>query len=171
LSARRGEPERFDAADVLAHVDCRLLPRTNGSLASLEEQSMARLPLVAALLLATLAMSGAARAHHSGAMFDRSKEVSIEGEVSEWRWSNPHSWLQIHAPHNGQPEALWSFESTSTQILVKQGWRRTSLKPGDKVTVAYNPFKDGAAGGNLVRVTMPDGTVFGPPPKVAEVAR
>jgi hypothetical protein len=132
---------------------------------------MIRLRLVAALSLAAIAAAGAARAHHSGAMFDRSKEVSLEGEVSEWRWSNPHSWLQIHAPHNGQPNVLWSFESTSTQILAKQGWRRTSLKPGDKVMVAYNPFKDGAAGGNLVRVTMPDGRVFGPQPKPVETAR
>ncbi len=132
---------------------------------------MVRLSLVAALTLTAIAASEPSRAHHSGAMFDRSKEVSLEGEVSEWRWSNPHSWLQIHAPHNGQPNVLWSFESTSTQILAKQGWRRTSLKPGDKVTVAYNPFKDGAAGGNLVRVTMPDGSVFGPQPKPAEAPR
>jgi len=126
---------------------------------------MARLSLVAAWSLAALVASGTAFAHHSGAMFDRSKEVSLQGEVSEWRWSNPHSWLQVHAPYNGQANVVWSFESTSTQILVKQGWRRTSLKAGDKVTVEYNPFKDGAPGGNLVRVTMPDGTVFGPPPR------
>ena len=132
---------------------------------------MARLPLLAVLLFAALAASGTVFAHHSGAMFDRSKEVSLEAEVSEWRWSNPHSWLQVHAPHNGQPGVLWSFESTSTQILAKQGWRRSSLKPGDKVTVVYNPFKDGAAGGNLVRVTMPDGTMFGPPPRPVEAAR
>ena len=119
--------------------------------------------IVAAASILAAALSGAALAHHSGAMFDRSKEVTIEGEVSEWRWSNPHSWLQIHAQHDGEADVLWSFESTSTQILAKQGWRRTSLKPGDKVTVAYNPFKDGAPGGNLVRVTMPDGTTFGPP--------
>jgi hypothetical protein len=148
-----------------------IAPPANGSRASLEDQSMTRLPLPATLLFAALAASGAAFAHHSGAMFDRSKEVSIEAEVSEWRWSNPHSWLQVHAPHNGQVGVLWSFESTSTQILAKQGWRRTSLKPGDKVTVVYNPFKDGAAGGNLVRVTLPDGTVFGPPPRAVEVAR
>jgi hypothetical protein len=131
---------------------------------------MARTPLAAVFSLAAFAASVAVHAHHSGAMFDRSKEVSIEGEVSEWRWSNPHSWLQVHAPHDGHAGVLWSFESTSTQILAKQGWRRTSLKPGDKVTVAYNPFKDGAAGGNLVRVTMPDGTVFGLPPKPVETA-
>jgi hypothetical protein len=120
-------------------------------------------PIIVAATIFAAAFCGAALAHHSGAMFDRSKEVTLDGEVSEWRWSNPHSWLQVHAPHNGQEGVLWSFESTSTQILAKQGWRRTSLKPGDKVTVAYNPFRDGAAGGNLVRVTLPDGTTFGPP--------
>jgi hypothetical protein len=154
-----------------ASLACDCSPDENGSHASPEDQSMARLLLPSALALAALAASGTAFAHHSGAMFDRSKEVSIEAEVSEWRWSNPHSWLQVHAPHNGQAGVLWSFESTSTQILAKQGWRRTSLKAGDKVTVVYNPFKDGAAGGNLVRVTLPDGTVFGPPPRAVEAAR
>ena len=125
---------------------------------------MTKLPLIAPLIGALAFVSGAALAHHSGAMFDRSKEISIEGDVTEWHWSNPHSWLQIHARHDGQENVLWSFESTSTQILAKQGWRRTSLKPGDRITVAYNPFKDGAPGGNLVRVTMPDGTVLGPSP-------
>ena len=126
---------------------------------------MTKASIAAIAALFTAALSSAAIAHHSGAMFDRSKEVTIEGDVAEWRWSNPHSWLQIHAPHNGEADVLWSFESTSTQILAKQGWRRTSLKPGDKVTVTYNPFKDGAAGGNLVRATLPDGTTFGPPPR------
>jgi hypothetical protein len=110
-----------------------------------------------------IALSGAVLAHHSGAMFDRSQVVSIDGEVVEWHWANPHSWLQIRGPHDGREDVLWSFEATSTQILAKQGWRRTSLQPGNRVTVDYNPFKDGAPGGNLVRVTTPDGTVFGPP--------
>ncbi|HEY5567085.1 MAG TPA: DUF6152 family protein, partial [Gammaproteobacteria bacterium] len=102
-------------------------------------------------------------AHHSGAMFDRSQVVSLEAVVVEWSWTNPHSWLQVSAEHNGEANVLWSFESTSTQILAKQGWRRTALVPGDKVVVEYNPFRDGAPGGNLVRVTKQDGTVLGPP--------
>jgi len=87
----------------------------------------------------------------------------LEAVVVEWSWTNPHSWLQVSAEHNGEANVLWSFESTSTQILAKQGWRRTSLVPGDKVVVEYNPFRDGAPGGNLVRVTKQDGTVLGPP--------
>lgn len=110
---------------------------------------------------------GAALAHHSGAAFDRGQEATIEGEVKEWNWANPHSWLQIYAPHDGEEGVVWSFESTATTILLRQGYRRTSMQPGDKITVGYNPFKDGAPGGNLVRVTLPDGTVLGrlPPPE------
>jgi hypothetical protein len=118
---------------------------------------------IAAVLAMAMGGVGSAFAHHSGAMFDRSQVVSLEAVVVEWSWTNPHSWLQVSAEHNGEANVLWSFESTSTQILAKQGWRRTSLVPGDKVVVEYNPFRDGAPGGNLVRVTKQDGTVLGPP--------
>jgi hypothetical protein len=118
---------------------------------------------IAAVLAMAIGGVGSAFAHHSGAMFDRSQVVSLEAVVVEWSWTNPHSWLQVSAEHNGEANVLWSFESTSTQILAKQGWRRTSLVPGDKVVVEYNPFRDGAPGGNLVRVTKQDGTVLGPP--------
>jgi len=118
---------------------------------------------IAAVLAMAIGGVGSAFAHHSGAMFDRSQVVSLEAVVVEWSWTNPHSWLQVSAEHNGEANVLWSFESTSTQILAKQGWRRTALVPGDKVVVEYNPFRDGAPGGNLVRVTKQDGTVLGPP--------
>jgi len=118
---------------------------------------------IAAVLAMAMGGVASAFAHHSGAMFDRSQVVSLEAVVVEWSWTNPHSWLQVSAEHNGEANVLWSFESTSTQILAKQGWRRTSLVPGDKVVVEYNPFRDGAPGGNLVRVTKQDGTVLGPP--------
>lgn len=112
------------------------------------------------LLVGMLALTsgGIALAHHAGTMYDRSQQATVKGEVEEWRWSNPHAFLQIYVNDDSGDTELWSFESTSPNILVQQGWRRTSLEPGDEVEVIYNPLKDGSPGGSLVGVVLEDGT-------------
>jgi hypothetical protein len=113
--------------------------------------------LAAVLLVLGSAYAGLAPAHHSGAAFNRSETRTIEGEVVEWRWSNPHSWLRINVE--------WNFEATSSALLARQGWRRTSFEPGQRVSVHYNPLRDDGVGGNLVGVTQADGTVLGRAPQ------
>jgi hypothetical protein len=131
---------------------------------------MKRLPVVrvVSLVVGAVALWSTALGHHSGAMFDRTKTLSIVGVIKEWRFANPHAWLQVYAPYNGQENVVWGFESTATQILLNQGFRRTSFHIGDKVTIVYNPLRDGAAGGVLVSVTLPDGTVL--PRKTGQVS-
>ena len=114
-------------------------------------------------LLALIAGSGPALAHHSFAMFDRDKEVTIVGTVKEFQWTNPHSWIQVNVPNKAGKMVEWSIEGGSPNIMVRQGWKRDIMKPGDKVTVVLNPMKDGSPGGSLVRVTMPSGLTL--PPK------
>ena len=104
-----------------------------------------------------------ALAHHSGAPYDHKKQDSVEGEVKEWRWSNPHVWLQIYVPGEQGEKQLWSFEGTSPNVLLKQGFRRTSMQPGDKIKVTFYPLVDGGPGGSLIRVLKDDGTVMGRP--------
>jgi hypothetical protein len=104
------------------------------------------------------ALGGSALAHHAGTMYDHARVETVSGAVKEWRWANPHAFLQILAPDASGQEVVWSFESTSPNILVRSGWRRTTFKPGDKVKVMYNPLKDGAPGGSLTGVVLPDGT-------------
>ena len=116
-----------------------------------------------ALVLAG-ANAGLALAHHSGAMFDRSQVRTIEGSVVEWRWSNPHSFLRIEVADDGDG-VEWSFEATSSALLARQGWRRTSFETGEQVSVHYNPLHDDGVGGNLVGVTKADGTVHGRAPE------
>lgn len=118
---------------------------------------MTKAASILAVCILGLTGVGAAFAHHAGTMYDRSQEATIKGEVEEWRWSNPHAFLQIYVNDESGEKTLWSFESTSPNILVQQGWRRTSLEPGDEVEVIYNPLKDGAPGGSLVGVVLPDG--------------
>ena len=121
--------------------------------------------LAAAVLVLGSAYAGLAPAHHSGAAFNRSETRTIEGEVVEWRWTNPHSWLRIHVPGEGDAVVEWNFEATSSALLARQGWRRTSFEPGERVSVHYNPLRDDGVGGNLVGVTKADGTVLGRAPQ------
>lgn len=102
-------------------------------------------------------------AHHSFAMFDSSKEVTLEGEVKEFQWANPHVWVQVMAPApDGSGEIVeWSIEGSSPNGLVRRGWTRKSLQPGDKVTITIHPLRDGTAGGSLMKVIGADGKEVG----------
>jgi hypothetical protein len=118
------------------------------------------LALGAAALL--LGAAGAAPAHHSGAMFDSTKEVSLQGTVKEFQYTNPHSWLVVNVPDAAGKVTEWSFEAEGPSTLLRAGIKKSSLMPGDKVTVKGRPLKDGRPGAGLVSVTKADGTVLNP---------
>lgn len=113
------------------------------------------LPKVLALCLVGC-VSGAASAHHSFSMFDRSHAIEISGTIKEFQWVNPHTWVQIVAPHNGKATE-WSIEGRSPNVLGRRGWSRTTLKPGDKVTLTIYPLKSGKPGGAIISVEFADG--------------
>jgi hypothetical protein len=94
-------------------------------------------------------------AHHSFAMFDREKSVTLEGTVKEFQWTNPHCWVQlmVRDPVTGK-EVEWSLEGIGPNGLSRWGWTRTSLKPGDQAVVVIHPLKDGMPSGQLVTVTV-----------------
>jgi hypothetical protein len=129
-------------------------------------------PIVPLFLLATLLAPGPSAAHHSFAMYDQTRLVTLAGTVKTFEWSNPHSviWL-IRGGMGGQAEELWSVElPTSPGNLSRLGWSRRSLNPGDKVAIEVNPLRDGRHGGSLKKVTLvATGQVLtvGPPPAVA----
>ena len=96
------------------------------------------------VLLGVLAVS--AFAHHSTAMFDTSKEITIEGKVTEVDWANPHSLMFLDAKPTGQPDIPiknWSVQLLSPSALVALGWQRDSIKVGDKIKVSGFQRKDG----------------------------
>ena len=114
----------------------------------------------AAILMASLAVPVAA--HHSGAGVDRTKTVTIQGVVKEFRWTNPHSWIDLEvAKPTGGGTDLWSIEMNPPPFLIRGGWKSTTLKPGDKVSVTLNPIRTGEPGGIFVSVTLADGTTLG----------
>lgn len=96
-------------------------------------------------------------AHHSAAMFDATKHISVEGTVKAWEWTNPHAWLRIMAPDDKGNIAEWGFELGSPNTLNRNGFRKDTFKPGDKVTIMGSPRKDGQPGGALTQVKTPDG--------------
>ena len=115
-----------------------------------------------AALLTTIVLAGvpaAALAHHSFAMFDQTRQVTVNGTVKEFQWTNPHAFIEVEDATG----KLWSVELNSPNNLIRQGWRRDVMKPGDKVTVVINPLRDGKPGGLFNAVTLPNGTVLGNP--------
>ena len=89
-------------------------------------------------------------------MFDRAKEMTLVGTVKEFQWTNPHTWIQVNVPNSGKV-VEWSIEGGSPNGLARRGWKSSTMKPGDKITVVINPMKDGSNGGSLKNVTLPDG--------------
>jgi len=104
-----------------------------------------------------------ASAHHSAAMFDHAKKVTLTGNVKEFQYTNPHSWLQVMVKDGGK-STLWGFEAEGPSTLLRAGIKATTFMPGDKVTVIANPMKDGRPAGALIQVTKPNGQVFSPRP-------
>ena len=100
-------------------------------------------------------------AHHSSAMFDMTKIISVKGTVTEWRWNNPHAWLVLMAKDASGQTTTWNIEFTSPNNLVHEGWKRTTVKPGDQVTISIHPLRDNKSGGTYTSIVLPDGTTLG----------
>ena len=112
-------------------------------------------------LLPALALSAVpAAAHHSYSMFDMNKTVALEATVSRFKWQNPHSFIEADVAVNGGSER-WTIEMTAPANLVQEGWKRSSLKAGDKVTIWVHPLRSGAKGGSYVGVKLADGSTLG----------
>jgi hypothetical protein len=99
-------------------------------------------------------------AHHSGAMFDRDKTVELVGTVVSFGWTNPHSWIEIEVPNSSGGTDKWGVECNSPNNMARSGWRSTTLKPGDQVTISVHPLRSGEKGGRFISVKLADGTVL-----------
>jgi hypothetical protein len=100
-------------------------------------------------------------AHHSFSMFDDKKEIALKGEVKEFQWSNPHTWIQLYVADASGKVVEWSIEGGSPNLVGRQGWKRNTFKPGDKVEITIHPMRDGQPGGSFMRAVLPDGRKLG----------
>ena len=112
---------------------------------------------------AALLAMGTAAAHHSPAMFDGSKEITLAGTVKEFQWTSPHCWIQLLVPNPAEPNAApveWGIEMDNPLGLSRHGWKPGSLKPGDRIVVVAHPQRDGSRGAQVVSVAK-DGHPIG----------
>jgi hypothetical protein len=106
---------------------------------------------------AVVAMAAPALAHHSTAMFEWGKEMPMKNlTVEKWDWTNPHTYLYVRDA-TGQ---RWAFEGMSPNHLVRFGWSKRSVAPGDKIDITYYPLRDGRHGGFDVTITKAGGGVL-----------
>jgi hypothetical protein len=115
--------------------------------------------LRAAIAAAALLTFAPAFAHHSFAMFDRSRQVMLRGTVREMQWTNPHCFLQLLVPNEGKP-VEWSLEMHAPVVMYRLGWRPGGFNAGDQVTVVIHPMKDGTRGGSVVSAIDASGRTF-----------
>ena len=122
-------------------------------------------------ILATLAVVSlvvaTASAHHASAGIDRTKTVELKGTVKAFSWQNPHSWMEVEVASEGKV-VTWTIEMTAPSYLVRAGWKSSTLKPGDEVSVTVRPLKNGDPGGLFVSVTLADGRMLTERPVLAQ---
>jgi Family of unknown function (DUF6152) len=116
--------------------------------------------LVAFLGALFVLAAGTASAHHSFAMFDRAKEMTLVGVVEEFQWTNPHSWIEVNVPKEDGTVDKWSIECNSPNNLARQGWHSNSLKPGEKIAIIIWPLRSGEKGGLFISLTLANGQVL-----------
>jgi hypothetical protein len=126
-----------------------------------------RASAIFAATAAVMIIAGAAQAHHSGAMFDRTKQMTITGTVKEFNWTNPHASFAVEVMKPDGAGELWAVEMNSPNNLVREGWTRSTIKAGDKVSALINPLRDGKPGGVYVGITLPSGKYIGAQPAKA----
>ena len=122
---------------------------------------------VAGLFLIALCMAGSAWAHHNAAGIDRTKTVTVEGTVKQFKWANPHSWMELEVPDKKGGVGLERGDDGSRRPGARG--LKTTIKPGDKVKIVVNPMANGTPGGLFVSITLPTGQeLTQQPPRAAQ---
>jgi hypothetical protein len=137
-------------------------------------KTMSSLAISSLAAIAGLAVAAPALAHHSTAAFDMEKTIEITGTVEDFQWTNPHTWTNVKVEGSDEAAGIYGLEGMSPNYLGRNGWTKSTLKAGDKLTFQVHPLRDGRRGGFMVAVKLPDGTLLynlphrddaSPPPK------
>jgi hypothetical protein len=123
---------------------------------------MSRVTLFAIVGAAALVSAPVASAHHSGTMFDDTKEVTVDGVVKEFQYTNPHSWLLVDVTGTDGKVTTWGFEAEGPSTLMQMKVRRSDFAPGTKLKISGHPMKDGRPAAAWTKAVRADGTEFYP---------
>lgn len=117
--------------------------------------------ILPALLALGVLSGGPALAHHSFAPYESTLQIKLSGVVTEFRWVNPHVYIEIDAADEKTGEKRhWLIEGASTSILNRAGWKFNMIKPGDRITVIVSPLRNGEPAALLKQITLADGRKF-----------
>jgi hypothetical protein len=133
------------------------------------ESSMKTL-VVAGFSAAALLAGAPALPHHSGAMFDRAKTVSVSGTVKQYLYTNPHSWVTVVADGEDGAQVSWDVEAFTPGAMQRWGIVPSTLKAGDKISLRLHPLRDGRRGGSLIDITLANGHYVNTTPVATPVA-
>jgi hypothetical protein len=123
--------------------------------------SIRRMARVGLAMIALLVVSITVVAHHSGAEFDNTKVVELNGTIKEFQFKNPHTWIQVLVPDSKGGNVEWSLEWGSPNNLGRDGYRPSTFPPGAKVAVRFNPMRSGAPAGMFLGAKFQDGKTIG----------
>ena len=121
---------------------------------------MTRRITMALVVAVALLQAAPAHSHHSNVAYEVTKVITVTGVVKEFQWVNPHTWLHLTVDDGKGGKVEWAVEGRAPGILLRAGWTKASLKPGETVTVDMSPAKDGKPTGIIARVTKADGTIL-----------
>jgi hypothetical protein len=121
---------------------------------------MTQLRIIAVTLAVVVFCPAIALPHHSNVAYEVTKVVTISGVVKNFDWVNPHTWLHVVVDDGKGGKVEWACEGRAPGVLLRAGWTRTILKPGETVTVDMSPAKDGSKTSIIARVTKADGTIL-----------
>jgi hypothetical protein len=116
--------------------------------------------LVALSVVFALLCAGPVFSHHGSSEYQMDQVQTLTGLVKEWKWSYPHTWLTLVVDDKNGAKVEWALEGGAPGALMRAGWERTKLKPGEKVTVHMSPAKDGSHVGRIAHITKEDGTIL-----------
>jgi len=119
------------------------------------------LSVLAALAVFSI-VNSPARAHHAGVMFDSDSEVTLQGVVREFQFTNPHSWLLVDVTNEDGSVTTWGFEAEGPTTMMERGIRKGDFAPGTKLTITGRPMKDGRPAAAWTRAVRADGAEFYP---------
>ncbi len=129
---------------------------------------MSKVTVLAMVCASALLVAPVAIAHHSGTMFDETKEVTLDGVVKEFQYTNPHSWLLVDVTGADGKVTTWGFEAEGPTTLMQMKVRRSDFAPGTKLKITGHPMKDGRPAASWTKAIRADGTEFYPRGRNAE---